>query len=238
MREYLFGWRKFNIRNSDIVLEIGSGNYPWIRSDILCDKYIASSYERAFRSPIVIDRPFVIADAIKLPFKDKSIDFLYSSDLAEHLDRPDLFFEECNRIANRGCIKTPSALAERLIGWDYHSKMFEIVDGAIIIHNKTKDNWGWFGNTFHKLWKEDRKFRKIVRKREDLFRMVYVWEKSIKYRQSKNNCETNQLWRKVFSSDRNIEFNPGLLEQIKIKARSFVSVILRKFILRRRNIDK
>jgi len=101
MLDYLLKWRTFHIKPAELVLEIGSGNNPFIRSNILCDKFLFSSYERAAHSQIVIDRPFVVADAVSLPFKDKSINFVYSADLAEHLEQPQLFFQECMSVGRR-----------------------------------------------------------------------------------------------------------------------------------------
>ena len=51
-----------------LVLEIGSGDNPNPRADILVDKFLFDNTERG--GNIVIDRPIVVADAHHLPFKD------------------------------------------------------------------------------------------------------------------------------------------------------------------------
>lgn len=43
---YCFGWRKLDIRPGELVLEVGSGHKPMIRSDVLCDKFLADATER------------------------------------------------------------------------------------------------------------------------------------------------------------------------------------------------
>jgi hypothetical protein len=43
---YCFGWRKLNIRLGDLVLEVGPGQKPMIRSDVLVDKFLTDDTER------------------------------------------------------------------------------------------------------------------------------------------------------------------------------------------------
>ena len=54
--------QKLNPPRTGLVLEIGSGDNPNARSDILCDRFISDDTERG--GNIVIDRPLVVADAI------------------------------------------------------------------------------------------------------------------------------------------------------------------------------
>ncbi len=83
---------------TDRVLEIGSGNRPRKRSNVLCDKFVADNTERSGGDNIVIDvRPFVVADGLALPFKDKSFDYVISSHILEHVDDPHGFVKELTR---------------------------------------------------------------------------------------------------------------------------------------------
>ena len=237
MWDYFFGWRQFDIKRADTVLEVGSGNRPLIRSDVLCDKFPFSSYERSANKSIVVDRPFIAADAIHLPFQDKSIDFLYCADLAEHLEEPHKFFNECERVAKKGAIVTPSILAERLFGWEYHAVMYEIRDNRLIIHRKTKDNWGWFGETFHKLCVDDKHFQRNVNRHPELFRMIYEWKNKIRYQHVETDVSQKNLWKRTSSVEQTIVRPPGLVESIKRKIKSLLSYILRKRLLFRKEID-
>lgn len=64
---------------------------------------------------------YVQGSALKMPFKDKSFDFVMSFDVLEHIQKSDreLFLKECSRVAKRGVIiaapqKTPAnELAEK-----------------------------------------------------------------------------------------------------------------------------
>ena len=51
---FLFRHRKLGIKRSDLVIEIGSGGDPLLRSDILVEKYIKDQTERS--SVIMSDR--------------------------------------------------------------------------------------------------------------------------------------------------------------------------------------
>ena len=96
---YLFGWRSIGIQKSDLVLEIGSGSNPLIRSDILLDRSI-EPFQRAAR--LTKDRPIVIADAQQIPFADNSFDYVLAIHLLEHLDNPSWFLDEIQRVGKRG----------------------------------------------------------------------------------------------------------------------------------------
>ncbi len=80
-----------NIHPSDLVLEVGSGNNPNPRSDILVDRYLYDNGQRAGGFRIVVDRPFIIADGYKLPFKDKTFDYVICSHILEHMEDPEKF---------------------------------------------------------------------------------------------------------------------------------------------------
>ncbi len=237
MLQYLLGWRQFNIQATDTVLEVGSGAHPLIRSDILCDKFPFSSYERFMNLPVVMDRPFVVADAEHLPFRHKTIDFLYCTDLAEHLPQPHNFFQECMRVARKGVIITPSITAERMFGWGYHAVIYEVQNQTLLIHRKTRDNWGLFGGTFHDLWRRDKSFQKFFARHAGLFRMTYEWEGEIRYEYAPLQGELDQVWRRQSAAEQMVEQVPGRFETLKRAARTFASQVLRHRILGRPDVD-
>lgn len=132
----LAGWRAIRLRRAlfalrrqlhwtlryapreDLVLEVGSGHNPHIRSDILCDMYLLDDVHRA--SAIVADRPLVIGNAEILPFKTGAFDTVIASHLVEHLGDPLSFFHEAGRVANKGLFTAPSALREKLVSDPQH----------------------------------------------------------------------------------------------------------------------
>ncbi|MBI3815025.1 MAG: methyltransferase domain-containing protein [Nitrospinae bacterium] len=95
IKGYLLDFLKLNIKRGDLVLEIGSGDKPFIRADILMDKFIRDDTERGGR--IIADRPFICGDIENLPFKDKSFDYIYCSHIVEHMKTPEKGLEEIRK---------------------------------------------------------------------------------------------------------------------------------------------
>ena len=106
-------------KNDDLVIEIGSGDNPRPRSDILVEKFLENSKERA--SHVMLDdRPMICGDIHNLPFKNNACDYVICSHLLEHLPEVGSAIDELSRIAKAGYIETPSSLSERLCGYPFH----------------------------------------------------------------------------------------------------------------------
>lgn len=167
-----------NIKPTDRVLEIGSGNRPRKRSNVLCDRYPWDNTERSSGDQIVLDgRPFVVADAAALPFKDKSFDYVITSHILEHVEDPLKVVAELQRVAHAGYIETPSELAERLFGWPFHKWMVHCEGNVLVFRPPFTDNV--FGEYFHHLSASDRMFAEIVDQHYDDFYVRYEWHEKI-----------------------------------------------------------
>jgi uncharacterized protein YbaR (Trm112 family) len=165
------------IRADDFVLEIGSGNNPRPRSDVLCDKAIDDDRERG--GGIVTDRPIVEGDAQDLPFRDSSFDYVICAQVLEHAENPEKMLQELMRVASRGYIETPSEIAEQLYGWPFHRSVINVVDGKLII--RRKNFVPPFGELFHVLGARDPLFRRFHLTHHGLFLVRYEWEGRIDY---------------------------------------------------------
>lgn len=207
-----------NIKPNDLVLEIGGGNRPFDRSNILCDKFIDNNYQRADEKNIVIDdRPFVVADGLALPFKNKSFDYVIASHVLEHVDDPDLFVKELMRVSKAGYIETPSELGEKIFGWPYHKWLVRIEDDTLVIRPKTNENP--FNNYFHNIFKADPFFAEFIDSHRKDFYVQYEWKDVIKLKIEKNLSPVVKLNVSSF----NVEIN-SKYKIIKI-------LIVRKIIL-------
>ena len=169
------------IRPTDRVLEIGSGNRPRNRSNVLCDKFPIDNDERASHEDIVIDqRPFVVADGKALPFKDKSFDYVITSHILEHVDDPNRFIAELTRVAKAGYIETPSELGEMIFGWPFHKWKVRFENDTIVLRPWTGNSP--FNDFFHRAYASDLLFAEFVDSRWTQFYVQYEWEEKISIR--------------------------------------------------------
>ena len=167
-----------NIRPNDLVLEIGSGDNPRPRSDVLCDKIPEDDTQRG--GAIVLDRPFIAADGQSLPFADKSFDYIICCHVLEHAEDPALFLSELMRVGHRGYIETPTEISEKLYGWPYHRWFVNLDDtGKLIFRQKTEE--GAFGQLFHYLFSTDPTYARFHAQNHSLFLIQYEWSEKIDY---------------------------------------------------------
>lgn len=186
MRRLLTIWREISvigIRRGDLVLEVGSGQRPHFRSDVLCDMFLDDNTERAGGSTLLKDRPMICGNAEQLPFRDGAFDFLIASHLLEHLVQPERFLEEAMRVSRRGFIVTPSELAEKIMGgWAFHLWLVSISkDGSLKLVQKQRANEADIPSTLHQLWLTDARFRRFYQSRLDVFETRFKWQDRFSY---------------------------------------------------------
>lgn len=141
--------RRWGIGPTDLVLDVGSGQEPHPRANVLVDRFADDHSERAVGARLVFDRTAIIADAQRLPFPDDSFDFVICKHLLEHVAEPETLFSELTRVARRGYIETPSRLYEKLHGWRFHRWFVHVADGRIVLEAKERaifdpDLHSWF----------------------------------------------------------------------------------------------
>ena len=169
--------KSLKIDRGDLVLEVGGGQSPYWRSDILIDRYLFDDNERA--GSLVIDRPFICADAHSIPFKDKSVDYIFCSQILEHLERPEAFFSELMRVGNKGYIETPNEFRERLICRSFHRWIISKQDNVLVLRKNTLSPV--FGSLFHSLMRT-REFNHFYNHHYSLFNIMFEWEAKFQYR--------------------------------------------------------
>jgi SAM-dependent methyltransferase len=171
------------INKQDLVLEIGSGDNPHPRADVLIDKYIFENIERG--GDIVIDRPLVIADIEKLPFKDQSFDYVICRHVLEHVDNPANAIKEITRVGKRGYIESPSLAGELVFGWSFHKWVLSQEGKRLVFTPKTWTNP--LGGLFHDLMKTDIVFKIFMKMHKGIFYIEYEWEGGIDFEVRKAN---------------------------------------------------
>jgi uncharacterized protein YbaR (Trm112 family)/SAM-dependent methyltransferase len=136
VRQQILWSLKFAPRKK-LVLDVGAGNNPHIRADILCEKYLYDDFHRG-AGGAATDLPLVVGDAGALPFKSDCIDVMISSNTIEHLDDPAGFFHEAGRVAQSGFFTAPSALQEHLCSYIYHPWMIDQEGDTLIFQAKDR----------------------------------------------------------------------------------------------------
>jgi len=136
-RGLVAGWSRTRlpVRSGERVLDVGCGAFPNDRADVACDRSLDEDRHRTGRRTVV-DRPFVIADAERLPFRDGAFDWVVASHIAEHVDDPAAFCAELARVARRGYVETPSPLADVLLHEEYHRWRVGRRGRRLVFHEK------------------------------------------------------------------------------------------------------
>lgn len=121
------------IAASDRVLEVGGGGNPFPRANVVCDLTFGSSSQRngapaAFRSDVA----YVEAPCESLPFADGEFDFVYCTQVLEHVRDPQAACAELARVARRGFVETPSRLGELVNGNPTHRWIVDASEGTLV----------------------------------------------------------------------------------------------------------
>jgi uncharacterized protein YbaR (Trm112 family) len=161
---------------NDLVLDVGSGHNPNPRSDILCDRYIEDDTERG--GSIRADRPLIVADGHNLPFKDKAFDYVIASHIIEHMDDPERFCSELQRVSRAGFIASPTELAEHMFYWSFHKWYVNKTGDKLVLHPKVNVP-NIFGDLFHYLYEYNPWYARFHRSLPDMFWMEYEWRDRI-----------------------------------------------------------
>lgn len=106
-----------SIPDGATVLEIGPGHLPFPRATAFVDFADVPAYAK---------RPVYKLDVTseRLPFDDKSFDFIYCRHVLEDSWNPFALCAEMSRVGKRGYIETPSPLAELCRGVDGNAPVY------------------------------------------------------------------------------------------------------------------
>ncbi len=125
------------IRPGDLVLEVGSGQNPNPRADVLCDRYLVDDTERN-REAVILDRPFVVGDIHHLPFRTGAFDFVICAHVLEHLEDPAAAAGELSRVARRGYVEVPSRENELLLPFPFHRWLIDREGDTLVFRTKER----------------------------------------------------------------------------------------------------
>jgi SAM-dependent methyltransferase len=164
-----------------LVLDVGSGDSPNPRADILFDRLIGADHRCG--NKVVIDRPSVFGDAHGLPFKDKSFDYVIASHVLEHMSDPQLFISELQRVAYAGYIEVPSAIFESISPLHVHCNeiLFSDSNKLLIRKKKSPEDCLLLGD-FKPFSGAHKEWINMVTKFPHLFHIRLIWRGVIDYK--------------------------------------------------------
>jgi uncharacterized protein YbaR (Trm112 family)/SAM-dependent methyltransferase len=227
----LLAWMYSHIPSGVLVLEVGSGDKPFVRSDVLLDRHLYDNTERG--GCLLVDRPFVIGALEELPFKSKSFDFIICHHLLEHVQDPATCIDELMRVGRRGSIRVPSALAEKLVSPVYHRWLIRLESGRLMFQIKASPV---FDPEIKRFMKSKvlagARYGSFYRAFRDDLEIQLVWDGKIFYQIQEDEHGQHSAGFKAASVVDQSDSHPYLQERNMLpwnqKARSLVSKIIRR----------
>lgn len=122
IRSYVSRRISIPVNRNDLVLDIGGGDQPHWRADVIVDLYPGEEYsaQRFLGGSAVTNRPVFAVDAAKTPFRDDAFDFVVCSHTLEHVADPAAVVAEMMRLAPRGYLEVPSAGMAKILDFPTH----------------------------------------------------------------------------------------------------------------------
>lgn len=122
-----------------LVLDVGSGDKPHWRADVLLDRYIGDDHggQRSGASAARIDRPLFAANAENMPFADQVFDYVICSHVLEHVEHPDAVIAEMARVGKAGYIEVPEAASAKIVDFPSHLWWITLDDDVLVFTAKS-----------------------------------------------------------------------------------------------------
>lgn len=177
---------QWDIQESDRVLDVGCGGWPFKHATHLADKYPETTTHRTER--LARDhRPFYDVDIEKLPFSDKSFDFVFCSHVLEHTENPGIAMRELCRVGKRGYVEVPTRLSDVMFNFTRlknHHKWHGLVvkDTVILIEwsdSERRDLGNEFFDELHSHY--DNRFQDFFIRNRDLFFASLHWNADLNF---------------------------------------------------------
>ena len=127
------------VDHTALVLDVGSGDKPHWRADVLLDRFVGSEHagQRSGGATARVDRPLFDADAANMPFADKAFDYAICSHVLEHVQRPDAVIAELTRVAKAGYIEVPEAASAKILDFPSHLWWVTLDEGTLVFTAKS-----------------------------------------------------------------------------------------------------
>lgn len=178
--------QQWPIDDDDLVLDVGSGGWPFKRANHLADKYPEQTTHRT--EAIARDsRPFHQVDLQALPFADKAYDFVFCSHVLEHLDDPGRAIRELSRVGKRGYIEVPTRVSDVMFNFtrlpDHHRWHGLVLGNRLVLMEWNDWERRELGNDFFNALQSehDNAFQHFFERNRDLFFASLQWQDGIDF---------------------------------------------------------
>lgn len=110
------------VTDDALVLDVGSGDKPSWRADVLLDRYVGAEHagQRSGGRTARVTRPLFDAPADDMPFADGAFDYAICSHVLEHVPDPASVVAELTRVARAGYIEVPEAASAKIVDFPSH----------------------------------------------------------------------------------------------------------------------
>jgi SAM-dependent methyltransferase len=177
---------KWAIGPDDLVLDIGSGGWPFKRANHLADKYPDKTTHR-MEAMVHDQRPFFEVDLEHLPFGDQAYDFIFCSHVLEHLDNPGQAMRELMRVGRRGYIEVPTRLSDVMFNFtrlpNHHRWHGMVLSNTLVLVEwndwERHDMGNHFFDALHSEYANS--FQDFFENNRDLFFSSLNWDESINF---------------------------------------------------------
>jgi SAM-dependent methyltransferase len=171
----------YDISRNDLVLDIGSGGWPFKRANHLADKFPEQTTHR-IEAMVRDQRPFFAVDLEHLPFADRAYDYVFCSHVLEHLENPGQAIRELMRVARKGYIEVPTRLSDVMFNFTRlpnHHRWHGMVLGETLVliewnDWERRDLGNHFFDALHSHYTNP--FQDFFERNRDLFFAMLPWD--------------------------------------------------------------
>lgn len=170
----------FSFNEGDKILDLGSGNSPFLYATHLVDLHTDDDFHRGGEKLVLDNIPMSVADICNLPFRDKEFDFVFCSHVLEHVEDPKRACKEIIRVGEKGYIETPTRLSDMMYNFSYLHNWHINICGKSIIFMKysERERRGTGTNYFveQQLNPYANQFKDIIFNNREIFCNMLFWE--------------------------------------------------------------